>query len=136
MDLPFNGVGLTKKKGGVGPGPGGGGGTGSRPPSPTESDQAVSCFACRCCKPATPKDKNMVSRSIQEIKVEGHAHDPFVGLVPTSLQAYSVRMCAVLPFLLAFLISVWPVYMVPMLTERRVGCSQLQRKGNSVGFCQ
>jgi len=64
MDLPFNGVGLTKKKAGPGGGGGGGGGaaaTGSRPPSPTDSEQAVACFACRCCKPATPADKNMVS---------------------------------------------------------------------------
>ncbi len=65
MDLPFNGVGITKKKGGGGSG-------GSRPPSPTESEQAVSCFACRCCKPAGPTDKNMVSQrhTWQQLQLE------------------------------------------------------------------
>jgi len=54
MDLPFNGVGLTKKKGGSGPG------GGSRPPSPSQSEQNVGCFACRCCKATATNDKNMV----------------------------------------------------------------------------
>jgi hypothetical protein len=65
MDLPFNGVGLTKKKGGGGGGGGGvvgvSGPSGSRAPSPTHSEQTVSCFACRCCKGTNTADKNMVS---------------------------------------------------------------------------
>jgi hypothetical protein len=68
MDLPFNGVGLTKKKGGGGGGGGGVGGavgvsgpSGSRAPSPTHSEQTVSCFACRCCRGTNTADKNMVS---------------------------------------------------------------------------
>jgi hypothetical protein len=121
MDLPFNGVGLTKKKGGVGPGPGGGG-TGSRPPSPTESDQAVSCFACRCCKPATPKDNNMVSRSIVEIALKNATlMIPTSELAPASIPLPSLRRKTGRrnPFLSRGFSSLCVA--MPMLTDRRVG---------------